>query len=85
MKYKSITSKDPHSKFLKDLFKKEFAATSIRSLKYNPEQDIYLANVFSGWDGFRYTTRIKEAKINGKFARQFYKDNIADGFFSIHV
>lgn len=85
MKKKSITSKDPHSKYLKDLFKREFSGTSIRSLKYDHETDTYSANVFAGWDGLRYTIRNKEAKISGKFARQFYKDNIADGFFSIHV
>ena len=84
MGYKSITSKDPHSKFLKDLFKQEFAATSIRSLKYDPGLDTYQATVLAGWDGYRYTMK-DYGEIDGKFARKFYKDNIADGFFSIHA
>jgi|TARA_R100000482_G_scaffold93926_2_gene39189 hypothetical protein len=84
MGYKPITSKDPHSKYLKDLFKRKFASTSIRSLKYDHETDTYSAKVFFDWDGSRYKT-YSYAKIEGKFARQYYKDNIADGFFSIHA
>ena len=84
MGYKPITSKDPHSKYLKDLFKREFAATSIRSLKYDPELDTYQATVLAGWNGYRYTMK-DYGEIDGKFARKYYKDNIADGFFSIHA
>jgi hypothetical protein len=84
MGYKPITSKDPHSKFLKEFFKKEFGGSSIRSLKYNAKTDVYEATVLSSWDGKRYTFKTYKT-IAGEYARQYYKDNIADGFFSIHA
>ncbi len=84
MGYKPITSKDPHSKFLKDLFKQEFSGTSIRALKYVPERDIYNATVFSGWNCYRSTTSV-DARIEGVLARNYYKNHIGDGFFSIHA
>ncbi len=84
MAFKAVTSKDPHSKFLKELFKKEFDGSSIRSLKYDKKLDQYKANVFSGWNGYRYTKYV-DARIEGVLARNYYKHHIGVGFFSIHA
>lgn len=84
MAFKAVTSKDPYSKFLKNLFKKEFDGSSIRSLKYNKKTDVYQATVLGSWDGGRYTFK-NYATIDGQYARKYYHDYIGVGFFSIHA
>ena len=84
MAFKAVTSKDPYSKFLKDLFKKEFGGSSVRSSKYDKETDSYSAKVFSSWNGFKYEMK-DYAEIDGKFARKYHHDYIGVGFFSIHA
>ena len=84
MAFKAVTSKDPHSKFLKELFKQEFDGSSIRSLKYNKKTDVYQATVLGSWDGGRYTFK-NYATIDGQYARKYHHDYIGVGFFSIHA
>ena len=84
MAFKAITSKDPYSKFLKNLFKKEFDGSSIRSLKYNKKTDVYQATVLGSWDGGRYTFK-NYATIDGQYARKYHHDYIGVGSFSIHA